>query len=206
MSSKMKKKVLIILLVMILACSASAIRVGVVVSYSGSTEFTKCVSVSEGTDGYEVLQETGLDIEWNYYDALFGHSLCKIENTGCPSSNCYCGGDSYWGFMMKSSGESSWTYSPVGFDGGDSCWNGELTSWDGHYCAEADDLMGLAYGPFGTQPTNYEFTDICSSADIDLNAIVDDLELLDYIDLWAEGDISDSELLNAIDAWANNGE
>jgi len=206
MSSKMKKKVLILLLVGILAYSASAIRVGVVVSYSGSTEFTKCVSVPEGTDGYEVMQATALDIEWDYYDALFGHSLCGIEDTGCSSSNCWCGGDSYWGLMMKGYGESGWTYLPVGFDGGTSCWNGELTSWDGHYCAEANDMIGVAWGPYGTQPTNYEFTDICSSADINLNAIVDDLELLDYIDLWAAGDVSGSELLNAIDAWANNGE
>jgi len=204
MFSKMKKKVLILLLVGILACSASAIEVGVAVRYSSGTEYTKCVSVSQGADGYEVLQATSLDIDWDYYNALFGHSLCGIEDIGCSSSNCYCGGDSYWGFMMKSSGESSWTYSPVGFDGGDSCWNGELSSWDGHYCAEADDVIGLAWGTYGTQPTNYDFDEICLYGDEDLNNLVDDFELLDYIALWAAGGVSDSNLLDAIDTWLDS--
>ena len=197
----MKKKALILLLVGILACSASAINVGVVVEFSDS-DYTECVSVSEGADGYEVLQETALDIEWDYYDALFGHSLCGIEDTGCSSSSCWCGGDSYWGFLMKSSGDSSWTYSPVGFDGGDSCWNGELTSWDGHYCAEANDLIGVAWGPYGTQPENYEFHEVCLSGDADLDGLVDDFELLSYIDSWVAGEVTDTDLLNSIDAWA----
>jgi len=200
----MKKKIIILLLVVILAYSASAIKVGVAVRYSGGTEYTKCVSVSDGADGYEVLQATGLNIDWDYYDALFGHSLCGIEDTGCPSSNCWCGGDSYWGLMMKGYGESSWTYLPVGFDGGTSCWNGELTSWDGHYCAEADDVIGVAWGPYGTQPTNYDFDEVCLYGDEDLNNLVDDFELLDYIALWAAGGVSDSNLLDVIDTWLDS--
>jgi len=202
----MKNRILVLSIIGILAISVNAVTVGVVVRYSDGEEFTKCVSVPEGTNGYDVLEETDLDIEWYYYDALFGHSLCKIEDTGCPSSNCWCGGDSYWGFLIKRSGEDSWTYSPVGFDGGESCWNNDPLSWNGHYCAEADDMIGLAWGTYGTQPTNYEFSEVCLSGDIDLNGVVEDLELLDYIDLWAEGEVSDSDLLNAIDAWANNGE
>lgn len=200
----MRKEILIFFIIGLLAIQVNAIKVGVAVRYSGGTEYTKCVSVSDGADGYEVLEETGLDIDWLYFDSSLGHGLCGIEDIGCPSSNCWCGGDSYWGFMMKSSGEDSWTYSPVGFDGGDSCWNGEPDSWDGHYCSEADDVFGVAWGPYGTQPTNYDFDEICLAGDEDLNNLVDDFELLDYIALWAASEVSDSNLLDAIDTWLDS--
>ena len=200
----MKKTVLILLIMALLTYPAAGTRVGVVVRYSSGSEFTQCVSVDEGADGYEVLQETSLDIEWDYYDALFGHSLCKIEDTGCPSSNCWCGGDSYWGLMMQSYGEHDWTYLPVGFDGGSSCWNGELSSWDGHCCAESGDLIAVAYGPYGTQPSSYDFDDICGDADMDGDGDVELSEVIDMIDLWGDGILALGDIVDAITDWENS--
>ncbi len=200
----MRKEILIFFIIGLLAIQVNAIKVGVVIRYPGGTEFTKCVSVSEGTDGYEVLQETGLDIDWLYFDSSLGHGLCGIESIGCPSSNCWCGGDSYWGFMIKGYGESDWTYSPVGFDGGDSCWNGELTSWDGHYCAESGDLLAVAYGTYGTQPSSYDFDDICGEADMDGDGYVELSEVIDMIDLWSNGIVELSDIVDAIFDWENS--
>jgi len=42
----------------------------------------------------------------------------------------------------------------------------------------------------------------CHPADIDCDNVIDDFELLDYIDLWAKGLVDDFDLLDAIDLWA----
>ncbi|MEA3255746.1 MAG: carboxypeptidase-like regulatory domain-containing protein, partial [Candidatus Altiarchaeota archaeon] len=73
---------------------------------------------------------------------------------GCPASNCFCNPDEYWNFYIKS-GDDSWSYSPVGFDGGESC--------SEHYCAEEGDVLGFAYGGYGTEPLGISFREICSS-------------------------------------------
>ena len=39
-------------------------------------------------------------------------------------------------------------------------------------------------------------------ADTDSDNVIDDFELLDYIDLWADGQVEDFDLLDAIDLWA----
>ena len=42
----------------------------------------------------------------------------------------------------------------------------------------------------------------CHAADANGDCVIDDFELLDYIDLWASGQVGDFELLDTIDLWA----
>lgn len=190
----MKKQA--ILLILFLAASSSATRVGVVVDLPGQV-YTKCVTVAEDADAYEVLGETDLDLTWKYYSFSLGHGLCKIEDVGCPSSNCFCDSTKYWGFYTKKHSETTWSYSPVGFDGGASC--------SEHYCAENGDIIGLAYGVYGTTPTEKTFSDICCSLPGDekpCNTITI-TEVIDYIGKWRDGKATLREIIDLITAWVN---
>jgi len=136
----------------LLSIPIDAIRVGVVVEFPNGTVFKKCLILPEGTNGYEIMQRTGLKLEWAYWEGL-GHALCKIEDTGCPASSCWCEYPKYWNFYIKKIYRDSWRYSPVGFDTPGGC--------DMHYCAEDMDMLGFAYGGFGTKPEELSFDDVC---------------------------------------------
>jgi hypothetical protein len=151
----MKIKPLIALTCLLLLINfAEAARVAVVVDLHNQT-YTKCVTVSDNADAYKVIQETSLDIAWSYFGGSLGHGLCGINEVGCPSENCYCDASKYWGFYVKQKTSGSWSYSQTGFDGGTSC--------SEHYCAKDGDMIGLAYGEFGTKPTEYEYNEICNT-------------------------------------------
>ena len=140
------------ILLLLFTFNVSGARVGIVVSFPDGTSFSKCVDVNEGENGYSVLNKAGLSIEWSYH-TLWGHSLCSINGFGCPSDNCWCEYPKYWGFFIKGITSSSWKYSSVGFDGGSSC--------SEHYCAKDKDMIGLAYGEYGTKPADYSFDEVC---------------------------------------------
>lgn len=198
----MNKKILIIGILWILINSANSAQIGVVVEFPDKSVAKKCVNIAENSSGYDVMQSTGLDIEWSA-PSQYGHALCKINGIGDAVSGTACAwGSKYWGFYIKKFNNENWTYSPVGHDGGSGCWNGNLTSYEGHYCARDKDMLGYAYGEYGAIPTLYDFGDVCLTGDADNNDSVDDFELLNYIDNWAKGSVSDFELLSAIENWA----
>ncbi len=150
----------------IVILAAPYAEVSVVIDLNG-TLFTRCVRVPEFTDGYQVLGVVDLVKNWSLSDS-FGHSLCSIENMGCSSSDCWCNYPDYWAFQISKAGESAWTYSPVGFDEGDStplCWNRDYSSYEGHYCTSDGDSLGLIYGPYGTQLQFVGFNEVCEKAD-----------------------------------------
>lgn len=154
------KTILILMATMLLAGTfASAVNVGVLVEFPNGDVIAKCLDVSENTNAYEVLGKTGLNIGWSE-SGMFGHGLCMINNTGCPPSNCYCD-TKYWGFYIAKQDEKKWVYSPVGFDGGEVCWNRDQNSFDGHYCAIQGDVLGFKYAGFGDTPVYLNFKDIC---------------------------------------------
>jgi hypothetical protein len=152
-----KKAALGAILTAMLIATAQAVRVGVVVTFPDGNTYTQCISIAENASAYEIMRETAIPTGWSS-DPMWGHGLCSINNTGCPEDNCYCTSD-YWGFYISTSG--TWQYSPVGFDAGESCWNGDWNSWDGHYCAKEGQLIGFAYGPYGTKPKTSSFSSAC---------------------------------------------
>lgn len=159
---KVKKAILQAILIVALVTTAQAVRVGVVVTFLDGTTQTECASVDENASAYEVLQNTGFSIGWSDTDdPSFGHLICNINGEGCPGDNCFCSSN-YWWIYIKQGG--LWHESPVGCDGGDTCWNGDWNSWDGHICAQEGQMLGFAYGPWGTplpKPASRTFNNVC---------------------------------------------
>lgn len=157
---KLKKKTIGFMMIMSIILSASAVRVGVVVEFPDGTVTSECIETPAGTDGYQLMRKINLDIAWSD-GGVWGHGLCGINGTGCPSDNCYCSTEEYWSFHTLSGG--TWNYMPVGWDAGDNCWNGDVNSYVGHYCTQEGDVLGYAYGPWGTKPAYKRFDEICLS-------------------------------------------
>ncbi len=151
-----KRNTLIVLSIIFIAGYSSAVEVGVVVTFPDNYTYIKCIDVPENTDAYDLLRKTDLKMEWGY-SSVWGHSLCKVLDTGCPSSNCWCQGDKYWNLLFKRE-NPEWVYSPVGFDSGNSC--GE------HYCAKEWDMVGLAFGEYGVKPRNLQINEVCLGREI----------------------------------------
>ncbi|MEA3255621.1 MAG: carboxypeptidase-like regulatory domain-containing protein [Candidatus Altiarchaeota archaeon] len=147
----------ILALTAFLTNTVGAVRLGVVVELPGDEVYTKCLTVDGNTNGYEIMEETGLDNTWSA-PGPGGHGLCAIEGIGCPSSNCFfCGaseaGSILWRFHLRESGDDSWSESLLWLDGGEGC--------SKHYCAKEGDLLGFAYGVYGTEPSVISFEEVC---------------------------------------------
>jgi len=136
----------------ILSGFTCADRVAVVISWPDGAVYTKCLNVERLTNAYDLLGKTGLNITWSS-PGPWGHGLCSIEATGCPAKNCFCDPEKSWRFYEKRWTASVWDMSMKSFDGGNSC--------DEHYCAQDGDVIGLVYGPDGTEPAAYVYPDVC---------------------------------------------
>lgn len=152
--------VLVTVLLLVLPL-AWADKVGVVVSFPDNSVYGQCLEVAAGTNGYDLLQKTGLSLLWAG-PSTFGHMLCRINGVGDEVSGNACQySGKYWGLLLAK--DNAWNYLPVGFDGGSACWNGEANSYDGHYCAEEGDLLGFRYGAYGELPDFHSFDEVCNS-------------------------------------------
>lgn len=109
---------LLLLLLLIVAEAARAQdshHAALVVRYSDERTESVCVSFSEETiTGYDLLQRSGLDLASDNSGA--GVKICRIDDTGCPSGNCFCQcqGDPcvYWSYWQRRDG--AWQYAIAG--------------------------------------------------------------------------------------------
>jgi hypothetical protein len=90
-------------------------RVAIVVSLGGGEVQTRCVQFTEDEiTGYEALSRADLAFEAEVVG--LGASVCRIEQSGCPASDCFCqckgGACLYWSYWQFRDGE--WQYSQVG--------------------------------------------------------------------------------------------
>lgn len=91
-------------------------RVALVVSLGNGEVLTKCVQfVEDEITGYEALSRSGLPFDSTIVG--LGASVCRIEEVGCPATNCFCeckgGGPClYWSYWQVQGGE--WKYSQIG--------------------------------------------------------------------------------------------
>jgi hypothetical protein len=98
------------------ASSQAPNRAAVVVRLADDRVETQCVSFEEDDlSGYELLQRAGLSLETRFEGG--GGIMCRIEEIGCPSSDCFCecpGGDDcvYWSYWHL--GDTSWQYAGLG--------------------------------------------------------------------------------------------
>ncbi|MCO5188471.1 MAG: hypothetical protein M9928_12235 [Anaerolineae bacterium] len=109
-------------------------EVGLVIALGNGQIETQCIAVTEpGTTGYELLEQSGLDIA---VDAQgMGVAVCSIEGVGCPANDCFCackgGGEcNYWSYWTHEN--DAWRYSPNGA---------------GREQVAAGDVQGWSWGP-----------------------------------------------------------
>jgi hypothetical protein len=147
---------LLILLLIGLGASVSAqepSRAGLVVVLGDGTAISRCVEFAEDEiNGFELLNRSGLAMETG--TASLGTTVCRIEETGCPGSDCFCqckGGDCvYWSYWHWQ--EDGWQYSQAGA---------------GIYQVINGAVEGWTWGP-GTpqdapEPPQITFEEICAS-------------------------------------------
>ncbi|MFC2043097.1 hypothetical protein ACFLUA_02980 [Chloroflexota bacterium] len=102
-------------------------RAGLVIQYEEDRIETYCISFEEETiRGYELLELSELELELEY--SSLGVAVCKIEDMGCPPSECLiCEIPKYWSYWHLVDGD--WVYSPLGVgnsevsDGGVDGWS-----------------------------------------------------------------------------------
>ena len=124
-------------------------RAALVVDYGLGITDTLCVEFTENSiSGLELLQRSGLTI------VNSGGSICGIEDTGCPATNCFCACSSidsciYWSYWLHVDGH--WLYSSVGAEQA-SVVNGDLQGW----------VWGEGGAGNAPEPPNVTFDTICS--------------------------------------------
>jgi len=169
----MDYKKIVILVVCLLIPFVQGVEIGVVVDFPDGQTHGECIKTNTGTNGYEVLKKLSLTTLWSD-PASFGHQLCKVKGIGddVSGSTCEYVGN-YWRFFIQKN--NKWEYMPIGFDAGNSCWNQDLNSFNGHYCAKEGEVIGLSYGAFDAPlPQIKSFDDICNTLAIsDVKVYVD---------------------------------
>lgn len=87
-------------------------QIGLIVQFDDETINTFCISFTgDSLSGYDVLQKSGLNI-LAAFDPI-GAAICKIENTGCPTDNCFCQSPpNYWSYWHLLNNQ--WEYSQRG--------------------------------------------------------------------------------------------
>jgi len=152
----------------------SAEQVGVIVDFPDGSVHAECLEANGNTNGYDLLNQLSLQTLFSSAGS-FGHQLCKINGVGDSVSGTGCSfSGKYWRFLKITN--SQWEYLPVGFNGGSSCWNNDLSSFDGHYCTADNEVIGLSYGEFtDPRPKVYSFEDICNPLTLkEVKVYVDD--------------------------------
>lgn len=91
-------------------------RAGLVIVYEEDLIETACVTFSEASiTGSELLSRSELNVERDVVG--LGEQICRIGETGCPASDCFCqcqGGTdcTYWSYWQQA--EGGWRYSQAG--------------------------------------------------------------------------------------------
>jgi hypothetical protein len=86
--------------------------VGLAVFPGDGTVITACLTINgKNIDGLALLQNSGLTSE-TATNPTQGTAVCKIQQVGCPASDCFCKMPNYWSFWQAS--DAGWVYSSQG--------------------------------------------------------------------------------------------
>jgi hypothetical protein len=91
---------------------ATTKRVGLVVRFTDGSKHLEIVSVPTTASALQVLQASKLAIATADFGGGF-IALCKIENVGCSSDNCFCSQES-WAFFTINAAQTGWDSAQVG--------------------------------------------------------------------------------------------
>jgi hypothetical protein len=140
------------LLALTLSAAQTANRAGLIVRFGDERVETYCVSfVEDEITGRDLLARAGLVLETE--EVGMGASVCKIDDVGCASSNCFCecrgGSCTYWSFWRLRDG--AWQYAATG---------ASITP------VQHGDVQGWSWGPGSVteaiSPPTTTFEDICA--------------------------------------------
>ncbi len=161
---------------MIMINFVNASNACIAVYFPDGTADSKCVDVTNNLDGKGLLDLTDFDILWTP-ESIYGQMICKINRIGTDvGTTGYCEySGSFWNFAIKDG--DKWGHSPVGLNGGDSCWNRDLSfnDWSKivHYCVRDNDLIGFAFGEAGAVPEMLKINNIEIKVDGKINRITE---------------------------------
>ena len=144
-----KRQILGILALLVLAGAASAAKVGLVIEFPDNTTHTECVDVENETDGYALLQESSLSLEFDDYGSS-GHFIRCIRGLCTAKVGPGDWDYAYWTRYDRLAGRSSWSWSTGSLDGASQ-----------PYFAEEGDTLGFVYGVSGSMTSKKSFNDIC---------------------------------------------
>jgi hypothetical protein len=162
---KIYKIFLAFILSIYLAGAVDAVKVGVIVEFPDGSVKTDCIF--EKNSGYDILQESILDIDWSN-PGLFGRALCKIDDIGDDVSsfagNCVWDPNLFWAFYILDG--SSWGIAPVSASS---------------YTATDKDVIGFVRSGFDpitfaalAQPKIKTYEQVCDKLNVkDIKAYVD---------------------------------
>ncbi|MEM7049096.1 MAG: hypothetical protein AAF604_05530 [Acidobacteriota bacterium] len=97
---------------------SGANRAGLLVTFGDGTSQSVCVSFDEPTiSGYQLLEDSGLQIVTKDFGGSLGQALCKVTGSstsnGCPSDDCFCHSPpNSWVFFVTD--QTSWQESSTG--------------------------------------------------------------------------------------------
>lgn len=121
-------------------------RAGLVIQFGDGRVETRCIEFSKQTiSGLEILEQSGLPVI-AAFDPSLGAMVCKIQDQGCPVSNCLCQNPpDYWSYWHLNG--DSWVYSPAG---------------SSTYQVSDGEVQGWSWGP-GNPPPVRAFDEICAA-------------------------------------------
>jgi Prenyltransferase and squalene oxidase repeat len=99
---------------------------GLAIFYGNESFFDACVNFAgSGISGLDLLQRSGLRVE-TATNPTQGTAVCKIEDVGDPSTDCFGSMPNYWSYWQL--GENGWEYSVVGVEQSQ-VMNGGVYAW-----------------------------------------------------------------------------
>ena len=87
-------------------------QVGVVVGLPGNKVHAEVVTVPMTATTFDALQEVGVKLVSTNAD--FGPAICSINDTGCPSTNCFCDKSHFWAYYHYDPQTGKWVASQEG--------------------------------------------------------------------------------------------
>jgi len=82
----------------------------VIVQIDDNARVVREIAFTDPISGFTALELAGLSVVIS--DTSFGPAVCAIEGVGCPSTDCFCGGSTFWGYSYHDG--SAWQSYSVG--------------------------------------------------------------------------------------------
>lgn len=97
----------------------------VIVQFDDNARVARQIAFTDPISGFTALELSGLSVVIS--NTSFGPAVCAIEGVGCPSTDCFCGGSTFWGYSYYDG--SAWQSYPVGAGSSVISQTGAIEGW-----------------------------------------------------------------------------